>query len=132
MSTPCSLGIAAEHALLLRHWAGVQARVSWQACEQAHRCAALETEVVRWRARWMIATTQMLWGLGWPGASPVALQGAPRMQASEAATATAVICQTGCAGHAHPWRGDLGECRLTGDDCTRVPPAYPLPMVVDA
>ena len=26
------------------------------------------------------------------------------------------------ASHAHPWRGDEGQCRLTGSDCTRVPP----------
>ena len=62
--------VVVEHAALLRHWAGLQERVSRQAQEQARRCAALEAELMHCRARWVLATTQMLWGLGWPGAAP--------------------------------------------------------------
>ena len=114
--------VVVEHAALLRHWAGLQERVSRQAQEQARRCAALEAELMHCRARWVLATTQMLWGLGWPSAAPprpaaVAPAGGPWRDARQ------VICQTGCAGHAHPWRGDEGQCRLTGGDCDRVPPS---------
>ena len=47
--------VVAEHGALLRHWAGLQARVSEQMCAQDRRCAALEQELMRWRARWMVA-----------------------------------------------------------------------------
>lgn len=123
--------VTIEHKLLLRHWAGLQDRVSRQSCEQMRRCQALEAELMRLRARWVLATTQMLWGLGWPGlpatarhaavldsdAQEDALEGLP---ASAEARAAALICRTGCAGHAHAWLGDEGECKLTGGDCTRV------------
>ncbi|MDO5625408.1 MAG: hypothetical protein Q4G71_12055 [Pseudomonadota bacterium] len=56
-----------EHTALLRHWAGVQARVSRQVGEQAARCNALEAELLRLRARWVVATSLLLWGLEWPG-----------------------------------------------------------------
>ncbi|MDO5290755.1 MAG: hypothetical protein Q4F13_14150 [Pseudomonadota bacterium] len=125
---PCAL--AQEHGAVLRHWGRVQERVSQQLCAQARRCEALEAEVLHWRARWMLATTHMAWGLGWPGlparAGPArAAQGArpaPEEKAPTLNSATDVICQTGCAGHAHPWRSQEGECALTGSDCTRVPP----------
>ena len=113
--------LAAEHLALLRHWAGVQARVSQQACQQAARCAVLEAEVMRWRARWMVATTQMLWGLGWPGFG-VAARAWSRPARAPLADAAEVICQAGCAGHAHPWLGEEAQCRLKGGACTRVPP----------
>ena len=113
--------LLAEHGALLRHWAGVQARVSRQMGAQARHCAALEAELMQWRARWVLATTQMLWGLGWPSLAPVSSRAA-RQAAEAPLSATEVICQTGCASHAHPWRGDEGQCRLTGGDCTRVPP----------
>ena len=117
-------GMAAEHALLLRHWGRVQARVTAQTCDQAARCAALEAEVMRLRARWMIASTQWLWGLGWAGLGPQPERAGESAgeQESSALNVTEVICQTGCASHAHPWRRGEGECRLTGGECTRVPP----------
>lgn len=120
MNAPPPNPLLAEHGSLLRHWAGVQTRVSQQMWAQERHCAALEAELVRWRARWMLATTQMLWGLGWPSLAPVPAH--TRRARDAACNATEVICQTGCAGHAHPWRGDEGQCRLTGSDCTRVPP----------
>ena len=45
------------------------------------------------------------------------------VEASRAAmmvSATEVLCQTGCQGHAHPWLDADGACRLTGGECTRV------------
>ncbi|WP_298431250.1 hypothetical protein [Ottowia sp.] len=126
---PVADEVAAEHAALLRHWAGVQARVSRQACEQAGRCAALEAEVLRWRARWIVATTGLLWGLGWPGLGPAALAtAAVRTEDDSPRDAAELICQTGCSGHAHAWRDEEGQCRLSGADCTRVPPVAQAPV----
>ncbi|MEZ5702753.1 MAG: hypothetical protein R3E42_13695 [Burkholderiaceae bacterium] len=34
--------------------------------------------------------------------------------------AQAVICQTGCVGHAHPWLAPDGQCRRSGDACERI------------
>lgn len=115
--------VAGEHAVLVRHWAAVQARVSRQACEQARRCDELEAALLRLRARWVVATTQMLWGLGWPGTGATADRACePGVAADEGDwDAAAAMCQTGCAGHAHPWRDACGACRLTGLDCVPVP-----------
>lgn len=118
---PCHIDdVTVEHRVLLRHWAGMQDRVSRQACEQARRCDALEAELLRLRARWIVATSQMLWGLGWPGLRPT--RPTPMADADDdlPATASAWICQTGCASQAHPWLGEDGECRLNGGDCTRL------------
>lgn len=115
--------LVVEHGCLLRHWAGLQARVTIQCHAQQRRCAELEAELVRWRARWMLATTQLAWGLGWPRLGPLpASRPVHADEQAPATDATRVICQTGCAGHAHPWRDDEGHCRLTGGGCARVPP----------
>ena len=123
MSTLPIPDVRAEHAVLLRHWAGVQDRVSRQACQQAQRCAELEAELLRLRARWVLTTTRMLWGMGWPGLETAhhALAGNAAPTTTVPVTASQVLCQSGCAGHAHPWLDNEGHCRLTGQDCTRVP-----------
>ena len=56
-----------EHGVLLRQWAHAQSRMSEMAAAHARRCAELEAQLMRQRARWVIATTRSLWGLGWPG-----------------------------------------------------------------
>ena len=125
--SPCDL--VHEHSVLLRQWAGAQQRISEMAASHARRCAALESELMRQRARWVIATTRLLWGLGWPGLTP--LPGAragipPIMQASQTSSmpvlrsAQELICQTGCASHGHAWLDETsGECRLNGQSCVR-------------
>ena len=121
MSGPhCAPDTAHEQVALLRHWGGVQARVSQQMSTQMRYCQRLEAELLRLRAQWVIASTQCLWGLGWPMAERSATPAAAHT-ADVASTATGVICQTGCAAHAHPWREDDGQCRLTGQACARVP-----------
>ena len=123
-----------EHAALTRHLACLQTRVSEQCNAQIRRCDALEAELVRWRARWVVACTQLLWGLGWPGLGATAGSLAERRESamrrtggtsSEPLHAAAVLCQSGCASHAHPWRKAEGLCLLTGDDCTRAPSPDP-------
>ena len=115
--------LVVEHGCLLRHWAGLQARVSRQCDEQHHRCLQLEAELMRWRARWVLATTQLLWGLGWPRLGPLPQRPVTSVEEAGPPTSAArVICQSGCAGHAHPWHDEDGHCRLMGGDCERVPP----------
>ena len=88
--------LAHEHGVLLRQWAGAQQRISDMAAAHARRCAALETELMRQRARWVIATTRLLWGLGWPGLTP--LPGPARA----AACPRCAACKTCCARPAAP------------------------------
>ena len=123
MSGPhCAPDTAHEQVALLRHWGGVEARVSQQMSTQMRYCQRLEAELLRLRAQWVIASTQCLWGLGWPMAERSAMPAAAHAaDETGPATATDVICQTGCAAHAHPWREDDGQCRLTGQACARVP-----------
>lgn len=142
---------AHEHLCLLRQLGGLQTRVSAQmqalACAETEararaeaaerRCAALQSALVRERARWVLACTGWSWGLGGPpilrplDANPAAAISAPKYRAAMPTgpgpvevgapyTATDVLCQTGCQGHAHPWLSADGGCRLTGADCTRV------------
>ena len=142
---------AHEHLCLLRQLGGLQTRVSAQMqalawaeaqararAEAAERsCAALQSALVRERARWVLACTRWSWGLGGPPmvrAADPDVSSAPSAPAYRAATlaeaappdvgapytATDVLCQTGCQGHAHPWLTAGGGCRLTGADCTRV------------
>lgn len=124
MASLPSLEIAAEHGTVLRHWASVQSRVTRQMCERAQRCERLEAELMRLRACWVLATTSMLWGLGWPGAARTATAHAQRTAAPQDAMTSAaeLICQVGCVSQAHHWRSEAGECRLTGGECGRVPP----------
>lgn len=127
MKAPDDALMTDEHGVLLRHWAGLQVRVSRQCDEQNRRCAALEAELMLLRARWVLATTQVSWGLGWPRLGPGPRTTRRTQPPADSASsprrvAQAVICQTGCAGHAHPWREDDGQCRLTGAECERVPP----------
>lgn len=112
-----------EHGVLLRQWAGAQQRMSDMAAAHACRCAALEAELLRQRARWIIATTRLLWGLGWPGLPHAYRDRQARASAhAEGAITSArdVLCQTGCVGHAHPWLDESsGDCRLDGQPCGR-------------
>lgn len=129
---PPDQALACEHALLLRHWAGVQNRVSAQVADQCRelaaqqrRCERLEAELMRWRTRWLLATTQMLWGLGWPQlGTPAPASPADEAEAGAPAPLTArdLLCQSACAGHAHPWLDEQGQCRLHGHVCERVAP----------
>ena len=122
--SPCDL--VHEHSVLLRQWAGAQQRISEMAASHARRCAALESELMRQRARWVIATTRLLWGLGWPGLTPlpgghaVTRSARPPAEMPAPRTVQDVLCQTGCASHGHAWLDEAsGDCRLNGQPCAR-------------
>jgi hypothetical protein len=68
----------------------------------------------------MVLRTATLWGLGGLLLAPAGNAArAPVLRAVHPVwrEASEVICQTGCVGHAHPWRDDQGLCRRTGEAC---------------
>lgn len=114
-----------EHSLLLRQLAGLQRRVSEQLGACASPLMALDGEVLRLRAQLMVARTGVLWGLGveslaWTAASRARAPLRPVPVRAAMQEAAAVICQTGCVGHAHPWLEADGQCRRSGQACGRL------------
>ncbi len=96
-----------EHGVLLRYLGEVQRGVS-------ARLARLEADNLRLRAALLVNRTAWLWGLG-PPATPAGRTGATL--ATPPASALRVLCQVGCAGHAHAWLDEGGQCRRTGSAC---------------
>lgn len=119
----CAHAVANEHGALTRQLAALQRRVSEQLADHARRVQGLEAEVMRLRARLVQARTALLWGLGHvalPAQSRATRPSAPTTRTTRTSTmpqASAVICQTGCTGHAHPWLEADGQCRRTGGAC---------------
>lgn len=119
--------LAQEHVALVGRLGRLQQRVTEQLQAGARRQAALEAENLRLRCELVRMRTAVAWDL-----RPAALQSpprpgprgvAPRLDA-EMREAQAVICQTGCAGHAHPWLEPDGQCRRTGQPCDRLEDAF--------
>ncbi len=109
-----------EHAALVRWLGQLQHRIA--ALQRAHRCEldTLQTELMHLRAQALVMRTAALWGLGGllvvPNGHTVRAPMSPTRQPVWR-EASEVICQTGCVGHAHPWRDDQGLCRRTGEVC---------------
>jgi len=101
--------LAQEHGVLMRQIGGLQSRCT----ELLH---------LRLRAELVLLRTSVFWGLGAAAVlrrrSP-AVRSRPPVEAG-AREAQAVICQTGCVGHAHPWMDAEGQCRRSGQACDRV------------
>jgi hypothetical protein len=116
-------GLVAEHGALLRRLAQLQQRVGDQLQASARRQAALDGENIRLRGELVRMRTAVAWDLRPAALVPRAATG-PRSRAPRIAPglleAQAVICQTGCAGHAHPWLEPDGQCRRTGQACDRL------------
>lgn len=119
--------LVSEHGALTRLLAGLQHRMGELLRAHALQVQALEGEILRLRGQLVVARTGLLWGLprGRRLARTLALRPATAMRppATVAAPApalreaNAVICQTGCVGHAHPWLEVDGQCRRTGQAC---------------
>lgn len=117
-------GVVLEHAVLCRHLGGVQDRVSRLMQEKEVALNALTSEVVRLRGQLVVARTSLLWGMRTmpvvtvphraPASSAMHAEAGP---AQDLEVARKAICQTGCAGHAHPWLADDGRCRWSGRVC---------------
>ena len=116
-------GLVAEHGALLRRLAQLQQRVGDQLQASARRQAALDGENIRLRGELVRMRTAVAWDLRPAALVPRDATGsrgrAPRI-APGLLEAQAVICQTGCAGHAHPWLEPDGQCRRTGQACDRL------------
>lgn len=122
--TPVVRALAAEHGTLLRQWARLQQRVSEQLQGAARRQTALESQNLCLRAELVRLRTAEAWGIPATAMarSVTASQARSPVVRADAALreAQAVICQTGCAGHAHPWLDEDGHCRRTGLACERL------------
>jgi hypothetical protein len=115
--------LVVEHRVLMRQIAGLQRHSGELLQASAQRERALLAENLCLRAQLVLLRTSVFWGLG----AAVALRRPvpPRLPArsnyaTEAPAAQAVICQTGCVGHAHPWLEADGQCRRSGQVCVRV------------
>ena len=113
-----------EHRALVRQLAGLQHRCTSMLQAAAMRQLALDAENLRLRAELVIWRSGVSWGLGATAmarARPNRLPVRPDTPIDpEAREAQAVICQTGCVGHAHPWLASDGQCRRSGDACERL------------
>ncbi len=109
--------LANEHGVLVRQLAGLQQRMSDLAREHARCIAELKAAQMRLHVERVLLHTCVLWGLG-VLARPRPVARAP--VAPDLPAAHAVICQTGCVGHAHHWLDGDGQCRRTGQVCDRV------------
>lgn len=115
--------LVAEHGALLRRLAQLQQRVSDQLQTAERRQRDLEADNIRLRAELVRVRTATVWGLR-PAALARRAVPALRREASDQQEAMreaqAVICQTGCVGHAHPWLGEDGQCLRSGQACERL------------
>jgi hypothetical protein len=105
--------LMAEHAALARWLGQLQRRMGTVQHDHRQQVAALKADLMRLRGQTLVLRTATFWGLG-------GLLLAPADSAARVPVwrdASAVICQTGCVGHAHPWRDDQGLCRRTGKAC---------------
>lgn len=115
--------LVAEHGVLMRQIGGLQRRSSELLRTSTAREAALVAQNLRLRAELVLLRTRVFWGLG--AAAVLRCPPAERKPArapldTGAPEAQAVICQTGCVGHAHPWLEADGQCRRSGQACERV------------
>lgn len=117
---PAHRALSDEHGALLRQMATLQRRVSDQIAEQARRLSILEADNLRLRAELVRSRTAVLWGLQAAAVTTPRRRSVPRERPpvnNQWREAQAVICQTGCAGHASPWLDEQGQCRRTGEVC---------------
>ncbi|GAA6142247.1 hypothetical protein [Hydrogenophaga sp. 5NK40-0174] len=111
--------LKAEHIALVRHLGNIQHQVTAQFERLRQRADAADAEAMRLRAELLIIRTAVYWNLGQavPQRSATAPARARVPLPRQSQAAQQVICQTGCAGHAHPWLEADGNCSRTGDAC---------------
>lgn len=118
---------AAELGVVLRHLGGVQANVSELMRQQQRHIEQLTAQLIDLRAQRVLERTHRLWGLPEPQRDPRKshaqrgqesdFQSQISLPAKAWQAAQKVICQTACAGHAHPWLQADGHCARTGKEC---------------
>ncbi len=115
-----------EHVFLIRRMGRVQQRMTETVQALTARIERLEGEVIRWRVHAIVARTAALWGLS--GQAQVEIRWSPshrrqtlgKVLEAGGWTVAEVICQTGCASHAHHWLEADGHCRRDGLPCERL------------
>lgn len=115
--------LVVEHGVLMRQIGGLQRRSSELLQAATAREAALQSENLRLRAELVLLRTGVFWGLGAAAlgrAAQTRRGSAPPVRDPALREAQAVLCQTACVGHAHPWLEADGQCRLHGQACERV------------
>ena len=108
-----------EHEAVLRHWGRLQRQMDDVLGVALAREAALTGENLRLRAELVLLRTRVLWGMGHAQMhrSPRHSRVVQPLLEPGSREAQAVICQTGCVGHAHPWLEADGQCRRSGRAC---------------
>lgn len=120
---PMAQELTREHGVLLRQIGGLQRRCTELLRSSASRVAELEKDNLRLRAELVLWRTALVWGLGAAALGRPAQarrRSAPPVRDPALREAQAVLCQTACVGHAHPWLEADGQCRLHGQACERV------------
>lgn len=118
--------IRQEHLALVRHLAGIQAKVSQEIAAQQKRAERAEAESMRLRAELLVVRTAVYWNVREivPRRVPPNPRVRPPQVLPQSEEAQTLICQTGCAGHAHPWLDPDGDCRRLGEPCTVMRPDH--------
>jgi hypothetical protein len=112
--------LVTEHAALARWLGKLQRRMGVLHYDHRQQVAKLNEDVMHLRGQTLVLRTATLWGLG--GLLLASFGRKERVLLSRTMDATwreasEVICQTGCAGHAHPWRDTQGLWRRTVELC---------------
>jgi hypothetical protein len=112
--------LVAEHAVLARWLGQLQRRMGVLQHDHRQQVAVLKADLMRLRGQTLVLRTATFWGLSGLLLAPADRAArVPVLRAVHLAwrEASEIICQTGCVGHAHPWRDDQGLCRQTGKAC---------------
>lgn len=121
LHSPAASELAREHGALIRQLGALQRRVGDLLRAHADTIVDLQGQNIRLRAELVVLRSAVFWGLGAAGmVRRVPARAAAAPMPPPWPEAQAVICQTGCVGHAHPWRDDAGQCRRTGQACVPV------------
>jgi len=116
--------VMAEHLALIRQMARLQWHMDHVLAASQARDVRNNAEILRLRGQLLAARTAALWGLsGLPQQLPRVSATRTRVNAAQPlvddAATRDVICQTGCAGHAHTWLAEDGRCQRDGRECER-------------
>lgn len=125
VDSPCvPTELVREHMVMLRQLGGLQQRMDEVGRQHQQQLRRWQAENLRLRAELVLLRTSVFWGLGaavaWHRPGRRRALPAPVVEAGTR-EAQAVICQTGCMGHAHPWLEADGQCRRSGQACERLP-----------
>lgn len=112
--------VCTEHAVLCRNLGAVQERCSRIFAEQSARIAALETTLMRLRARAIVLETELAWATEAGVQLANSLIAMPATQAffrAQWSETNEVLCQVACLSQGNFWLDGAGLCRRSGCSC---------------